>query len=64
MFSLFFFRITFLKIWNKFDYDEVDVTNLAQLNLLALKHCTYVKQDQLIYFLLVLCLFVEDICSY
>ena len=56
--------MTFLDIWNKFDYDEVDVTILAQLNLLAMKRCTYVKQDQFIYFLPVLCQFVEDIFSY
>ena len=43
---LFSFSITFLYIWNKFDYDEADVTVLAQLNLLALKDCSYVKQDQ------------------
>ena len=39
----------------KFDYNEV-VTILAQRNLLALKHCIYVKQDQFIYFLLVPCM--------
>ena len=44
----FFFLIAFLYIWNRSDHDEVDVTILAQLNLLALKRCTYVKQDQFI----------------
>ena len=51
----FFFRMTFLFIWNKFDYNEVAVTVLAQRNLLALKHCIYVKQDQFISFLTVPC---------
>ena len=39
----------------KFDYNEV-VTILARRNLLALKHCIYVKQDQFIYFLPVPCM--------
>ena len=63
IYVFFNFLMTFLHIWNKFDYDEVDVTVLAQLNLLDLKCCTYLKQDQFIYFLLVLCQFVEDIFS-
>ena len=41
----FYLYFTFLYIWNKFDYNEVVVTILAQRNLLALKHCIYVKQD-------------------
>ena len=53
--------MTFLYIWNKFDYNEVDVTILAQLDLLALKRCTCVKQDQFLYILPVLCYLVEDI---
>ena len=52
----FYLYFTFLHIWNKFDYNEVVVTILAQRNLLALKHCIYVKQDQFIYFLPVPCM--------
>ena len=52
----FYLYFTFLYIWNKFDYNEVVVTILAQQNLLALKHCIYAKQDQFIYFLPVPCM--------
>ena len=47
----FFFPMSFLCIWNKFDYNEVAVKILTQRNLLALKHWIYVEQDQFIYFL-------------
>ena len=51
----FFFCMSFLYIWNKFDYNEVAVTILTQRNLLVLKHWIYVKQDQFIYFLSLPC---------
>ena len=51
-----FFCMSFLYISNKlFHYNEVAVTILTQRNLLALKQCIYVKQDQFIYFLPVPC---------
>ena len=50
----FFFRMSFLYIWNKFFYNEVAVTILTQRNP-ALKHWIHVKQDQFIYFLPVPC---------
>ena len=42
---LFYFRMSFLCNWNKFDYNEVAVTILTQRNLLALKHWIYINQD-------------------
>ena len=47
MFMLFFFRMLFLYIWNKFDYNEVAVTILTQRNLLALKHWIYVCEKNI-----------------